>query len=158
MHWIYMLNDLSKNCFGADLFPHMIFFFLPECNARIPCKLKCLKVSHRRKMKEKKITSKVGQRQIRHRIGFLKLFFSMARPRGDGSTLTFFWLKYFITMTLLGGFLLKYLKLWLFVLTKTLFWWPLLIIMKLNNTLVKMKKSTIQKTAEIFSNTDNTAT
>ena len=128
----------------------MIFFFLPECNARIPCKLKCLKVSHRRKMKEKKITSKVGQRQIRHRIGFLKLFFSMPRPRRDGSTLTFFWLKYFITMTLLGGFLLKYLKLWLFV-----FWWPLLIKLTLNNILIKMIKSAravppSKKTAEIF--------
>ena len=110
-----MLNKVrSKNCFGADLFSDMIFFFLPECNARIPCKLKCLKVSHRRKMKEKKITSKVGQRQIRHRIGFLKLF-SMPHPRRDGSTLTYFWLKCFITMALQfkEWNFLKYLKLWL---------------------------------------------
>ena len=111
-----MLNEVqTKNCFGADLLSRMVFFFLPECNARIPCKLKCLKVSHRRKMKEKKITSKVGQRQIRHRIGFLKLFFSMPRPRRDGSTLTYFWLKCFITMALQfkEWNFLKYLKLWL---------------------------------------------
>ena len=67
------------------------------------------------KWKRKKITSKVGQRQIRHRIGFLKLFFSMPRPRRDGSTLTYFWLKCFITIALQfkEWNFLKYLKLWL---------------------------------------------
>ena len=46
---------------------------------------------------------------------FLKTFFSMPRPRRDGSTLTYFWLKCFITMALQfkEWNFLKYLKLWL---------------------------------------------
>ena len=111
-----MLNEVqTKNCFGADLLSRMIFFFLPECNARIPCKLKCLKVSHRRKMKKKKNHVKSWTEANQAQDWFLKTFFSMPRPRRDGSTLTYFWLKCFITMALQfkEWNFLKYLKLWL---------------------------------------------
>ena len=88
------------------------------------------------KWKKKKSRQKLDRGKSGTGLVSWNFFFSMARPRGDGSILTFFWLKYFITMTLLGGFLLKYLKLWLFV-----FWWPLLIKLTFNNILIKMKKS-----------------
>ena len=73
---------------------------------------------------------------------FLKTFFSMPRPRRDGSALTDFALKCFIFMAL--NSLKSRVFLWLLVLTKTLFRWRLLMKMTLNNILIKMKKSAKQ--------------
>jgi hypothetical protein len=129
-----MLNRSLKIVLEQTFFLIWFFSFYRNAMHEYLANLSVWKFPTAGKWKRKKITSKVGQRQIRHRIGFLKLFFQCHVPEETGNTLTDFWLKCFIIMA--------YLKLLLFVLTKTLFWWPLLIIMTLNNTLVKMKKST----------------